>query len=356
MKLTQMAKAAVLGATLALSACSSIGPQTVAQDRFDYNTAIADSWKEQTLLNIVKLRYADMPLFVEVASIVNGYSLESSVNLSGTLASDIPGDFATAGAAGKFTDRPTITYTPITGQQFNKNFMTPIPPQAILFMMQSGWSADLVLPLTVDSINGLRAEKSAGSGARVGDDAYYRAIDLLTEIQRSGAVGMRIVEGQGAARDTTVMFYHSDSIEPEVESKTKELNALLKIDPEVRELTIRYGQIASNDGELAMLTRSMLQLMITLSGKVNVPEVHVDEGRTVANISSKVGHSDRLINIHHGKEKPADAFSAIKYKDYWFWIDDTDFLSKRTFAFLMILFSLTETGGRDGLPLVTISS
>ncbi|RJG42635.1 hypothetical protein [Motilimonas pumila] len=356
MKLTCMAKAAVLSATLALSACTSIGPQTVAQDRFDYNTAIADSWKEQTLLNIVKLRYADMPLFVEVASIVNGYSLESSVNLSGTLASDIPGDFASAGASGKFTDRPTITYTPITGQQFNKNFMTPIPPQAILFMMQSGWSADLVLPLTVDSINGLRAEKSAGNGARLGDDAYYRAIDLLTDIQRSGAVGMRIVEGQGAKRDTTVMFYHSDLIKPEVEQQTKELNALLRINPDVRELTIRYGLIASNEGELAMLTRSMLQLMITLAGKVNVPEVHVDEGRTVANIASKANHSDRLINIRHSKEKPADAFSAIKYKDYWFWIDDTDFQSKRTFAFLMILFSLTETGGRDGLPLVTISS
>lgn len=64
-----------------LSACTSIGSQTIARDRFDYNTAIADSWKEQTLLNIVKLRYADMPLFVEVASVVNGYTLEGSVNL-----------------------------------------------------------------------------------------------------------------------------------------------------------------------------------------------------------------------------------------------------------------------------------
>ena len=63
----------ILSLNLFISGCSShLGPQTITADRFDYNTAITDSWKEQTLLNIVKIRYADMPLFVEVASIVSG--------------------------------------------------------------------------------------------------------------------------------------------------------------------------------------------------------------------------------------------------------------------------------------------
>ncbi len=30
---------------IALSACASVGPGTVARDRFDYISAISDSWK-----------------------------------------------------------------------------------------------------------------------------------------------------------------------------------------------------------------------------------------------------------------------------------------------------------------------
>ena len=84
------------------SGCAHLGPKTIPVDRFDYSTAIADSWKQQTLLNIVKLRYMDLPVFVDVASIVTGYSLQTGVSVNGTLSSDkaIQGNFACGGRAG----------------------------------------------------------------------------------------------------------------------------------------------------------------------------------------------------------------------------------------------------------------
>jgi hypothetical protein len=69
---------------LSVAACTSIGPGTVPHDRIDYATAIGNSWKEQTLLNIVKLRYADMPIFLAVDQVIAGYQLQSTVGGSFT--------------------------------------------------------------------------------------------------------------------------------------------------------------------------------------------------------------------------------------------------------------------------------
>ena len=52
--------AAIAILALSLGACTSIGPATVVRDRTDYGSSIGNSWKEQTLLNIVKLRYSDL--------------------------------------------------------------------------------------------------------------------------------------------------------------------------------------------------------------------------------------------------------------------------------------------------------
>lgn len=38
------------------------------------------------------------------------------------------------------------------------------------------------------------------------------------------------------------------------------------------------------------------------------------------------------------------------------WIDDTDILSKTQFTFLVILFSLAETGASASAPVVTVPS
>ena len=110
-----------------LAGCAGIGPGTVSRDRFDYVNAISNSWKKQMLLNLVKMRYVDAPLFMEVSSIISQYAIEGQVNLGATWSDSVFGDSQTVGGSGKYTDRPTITYSPLTGEKFTRSLMTPIP-------------------------------------------------------------------------------------------------------------------------------------------------------------------------------------------------------------------------------------
>jgi hypothetical protein len=50
-------------------------------DRFDYVSTISDSWKSQLLLNIVKLRYADAPAFLDVGSVISQYEFAAELNV-----------------------------------------------------------------------------------------------------------------------------------------------------------------------------------------------------------------------------------------------------------------------------------
>src|SRR5574341_2698016 len=146
-----------------MTGCGSIGPTTVNRDRFDYVTAISESWKQQILLNIVKLRYADVPVFMDVGQVISGYELEGTISAGATIGNKTApgalGDFVNLGAGGRYLDRPTITYAPLTGPDFVKTMMTPFPPGAIMFLVEAGWPVEILLQIGVQSINGLRNQR-----------------------------------------------------------------------------------------------------------------------------------------------------------------------------------------------------
>jgi hypothetical protein len=71
----------------------------------------------------------------------------------------------------RYTDRPTITYTPLTGDKFLRGLMTPIQPSSVFFLLQSGYAADFVMALSVESLNGLRNPTSTQNVPGIGGGA-----------------------------------------------------------------------------------------------------------------------------------------------------------------------------------------
>jgi hypothetical protein len=345
-----------VAAALLLTGCSHLGPKTIAVDRFDYSTAIADSWKQQTLLNIVKLRYMDLPVFVDVASIVAGYSLQTSVTANGALSSEnaVQGNYGSIGGQAVYTDRPTITYVPMTGESFLRGLITPIDPKNIFFMLQAGYPADFILGLTVESINGVRNRSNIGGIAREADPDFLRALQLLREAQAAGAVGMR-VEEEKAKGSTTVLFLRHDGLPMEDLEKLTEIRRLLKLSAVEHRIVLTYSPLPGAENELAVNSRSMLQIMSAFASYLDVPEAHLQERRALRAFENAVPNERHdTVRIRSGTDKPSDAFTAVSYRGHWFWIDDDDLLTKRALTAVMFFFTLADTGGGEKLPLITI--
>ncbi len=344
-----------LAALLFVSGCAAIGPSTISRDRFEYSTAIADSWKRMMLLNIVKLRYGDTPIFLETSSIVNQYLLETEVNAGVDFRSGgLLGDVASVGGRAKYADRPTITYVPLTGKKLSQSLMSPIPPDDLLGLVQAGWRVDLLFRICVRAINGHFNGSSIQMSPRVADPEYLQLIEVLDRIQQVGGLGMRVIKNEGEERAMVFFRRHFDeSLEKDILLALE----LLGLDPKVNEYNLVYGSIQKDDKEIAILTRSMLDISAELAARVDIPKNHIIENRAsrgVFDVTETIGEQRSRVKIKSSVDEPDDAFVFVHYRDYWFYIDDTDFRSKRLFSFLLFLFTLAETGAPGKAPVLTI--
>jgi hypothetical protein len=355
-----MKRVLLLLTVLAMAGCASIGPGTVTRDRFDYTGALAESWKSQMLLNLVKLRYGDTPVFLDVGQIVSGYTMQGTFSALGSVYSTsgvvpgVPNSSVTLGAQGQYIDRPTITYTPLAGERFARSLMTPIPPAALLSLIQAGNPVDLVMRLGVHVVNGIYNRYGGDARARAADPEFYVLLERLRRIQLSGAIGLRV---RRIDRDEAVMMVFRAKVDPSVEADVLAARQLMGLDPAGREFQVVYGSVAANDTQVAILSRSILEILIDLSSLILVPEAHVADRRVTPTAEPEEGPSGPmrpLIRIGSSLDRPADAFLAVPYRGYWFWIDDRDMGSKRLFSFLMFVFTLVETGGKESAPVLTI--
>ncbi|MBW8328328.1 MAG: hypothetical protein K0M48_03980 [Thiobacillus sp.] len=338
-------------ALLALAGCVSVPPEQITTDRMDYGQVIAESWKRQTLLNVVRLHYADVPVFLDVGSIINSYSFAGKASAGASLPSRADPDVLNLGAERSWSNTPTVTYQPLLGERFTKSMLQPVQPSAVFQLMQSGWSVELVLRTVVSSINGLR-NNSLGVGA---DPGFNELIETLSRIQRAGGLGIRVEPRQGGS--AVVIVLRRGNTHPALIEDSRRVQQLLGLEGDVSEFEITYGLLPRSGSEVAMLSRSMLELMLELGFGIEVPEADFKVGRVIpGRRQADSTPYTPLARIRSGAEAPADAYVAVPYRGHWYWIDDSDVASKSTFTFLLILFSLAETGQSAAVPVVTVPS
>lgn len=270
-KSSTTALAIILLATF-LCGCGGIGAHSVARDRFDYTDAISSSWKQQMLVNMVKLRYGDTPVFLDVVSVINQYALEAQVDVRWNWVDPVVtvGDSHTAGGAARYSDKPTITYAPLTGERFARSIMKPIPPPAVLSLIQAGYPVDVVLRVCTNSVNGVRNRYGGSARARPADPEFKPLLEALRRIQDAGGMGLRVRKTNETDATLLVLRDKGDRT-ASVAQDVAFVRKTLGLDPAADTFTVAYGSVAKDDKELAILTRSMLEILVDLASCIEVP-------------------------------------------------------------------------------------
>lgn len=354
---------------LVLAACTSFGHRKVPGDRFNYNAAIVQSRDEQMLLNLVRLRYLEVPNFLAVSSVITSYNYDGSIGVASTRAdgnSDVVPDTLMGNANLAYAERPTITYTPLAGQEFAQRMFKPIPVEAVFSLGHAGWPVDILMTITLQRMNDVE-NMGFGQVPSPGDldkaqqfehekvklQRFQRVLELMMILVGNEALEVQQVKGE----ESTLSHLHFKRDLPvELQRLVDELKRELNLDPGRDAFRVTTRMTERDADEITIQSRSLMSIMSFLSRGIDVPEQDRDAGRVVV-IPPMVREAilARIpLHIRSQKKRPKDPYVAVRYRNHWFYIDHTDIQSKRTFATIQVLFQLAAPTGGAAAPLLTL--
>lgn len=343
---------AVLALLQVVAGCAHFGPEAIRDTRGNYNIAVQQTANEQLLLNIVRLKYRDTPSFLELTSVTTSFSLAAGSSLAATFQGDADPPY-TVGATIDYTDKPTVTYTPLQGDKFVAQIMSPVDPEVLALLYHSGWSVARILSLTTQSLNGLDNAHTASGPTPTRKprfEEFKRAVALLRQLQQDGSLQL------GAGDDGFAL-----ALDPQRQdtAAVAELRQLLDLDPDLNRYPVVAGIHRRGDA-LALNPRSLMGILFYVAQAVEPPARDIASGRVTRTLDAAGNPFDwseltgDLIRVRSAAERPADAYVAIHYRGAWFYIDDRDLNSKSTFALLTQLSALAAGDVRSTAPVLTL--
>ncbi|WP_320171218.1 hypothetical protein [Maridesulfovibrio sp.] len=304
-------------------------------------------------MNIIKIRYVEPIFFMDVGEIVAAYSMETGGTV-GASRSIYDSSLASTssvfelGGTAKYTDRPTITYRPLTGATFLRGVMSPMPLRNVLISIESGASAEFFFSLGVRSINGLMNETFSSNGYRAADERFIRAVKLIAELQANNT--LHVVRDPRHKGDTPLLRLKIGEMKGDTKTaaQARELKTLLGLDSKSDSYAIGFGSSKVDDQSIILQTYSLAQVLASVSGRVDMPADDLASHRAAPGMpASGNGGLFKKAMVMSGKKEPEGAFVSVKFRDSWFWVDDHDLLTKKIFSFMMLAFTLMDKGQQE---------
>ena len=325
----------VLASVVLVSAgCSAVGPRYIESSRGSYLDVLALTDQQELLANLVRMRYAEAPVFIQIDGITASPSLRFDVD------SELDVDSLVDGSTLKprviYEDNPTIVYTPLLGKEFSRELLLPLDPLVLLLLRENEWQLDELFRLLVSSINGIRNAPP--------DSARFDTIaETLGELSRDGGLFLGTITDSNAKGGEQLLLWLSPSTKATLGGQ--ELMKQLGLDASTEVYPVKPG-FRTGDAPISITMRPLYAVMLRLADMIDVPPGHARLATPPRNADAMNDNSP-LLKIRYSESRPADALVSMQSRNVWYSVADSDLRSKRTLQTLRLLFNLQaqQVGG-----------
>lgn len=334
------------------SGCETTGPTAIASGRALYNDVITRTGDEQVLGMIVKHRYDETFGMLDVASVTSQVSIgvNSAINLrAGADSDDTSGNLVPFAAGISYTETPTISYVPMSGEEFMTRLVAPVSLTQTLTLGQLSRVPGQAFTLMVRRINGLTNEPGQSG-------ASFRRVGELVRDLRAGGGSDFVISDEGHY----LLLHDYKDVHDEPVRELLQTLRLTAFEADGRELLIpiRPGLGSPPEGDAILLeTRSVLDLVRMAGDAIDIPQAHLNAGIVVPP-AAPAADSSPFLRIRSASDRPDDATVAVAHRGWWFFIDPTDIDSRRDFVLLRAVISMgLETHPKGTVePVLTLSA
>jgi hypothetical protein len=260
-----------------------------------------------------------------------------------------------------YTDKPTITFQPVQGEDFLKNVLSSISLDSIMVLTQSGWSIERVFGLCVERANEILNAPTASGPTPLHEPKFKRFKLLLSLLKHQLNRGNIEMGSDVSNKQINLLFQaHNKQDKTEIE----EIGALLGFglgENQSALVKLNTNFLVHEKNLLTIRPRSMLSIMFYLAQNVDVPIEHIHAGLVTITKNKQGVNFDwsstpagSVFKISSSREEPENAYLAVPYRDFWYYIADNDLQSKTTFMLLKQLFDIQSGQTKFSGPALTL--
>ena len=390
---------------LALQGCSTVGPKLYEVSFNDYSDAISRTSDGQMLGNLVRMRYYQSPVFLQVHNVTTSFSVGADAGASASF-NQGAGDNYGLNVGGSVSETPTITFSLPESEKYYGRLLAPLSAKQVTSLVLAGFESEMVFRTAVRGVNGLRnvsADLESSPQQNASSAEFQEVFALIRKLRTEGLIDLELggkqtdwsspvkidsksdisqvlllgAAGYAMSNDAEIVRYPDGNWQMHMYEKNmalrfspasehspdaQRLKKLLGLQPDRFNFPIVEAEMVNAEkargilgqppgaldpsviwAEIGLRGRSMLEIMQVASKQVQVPGMD-------AGMAS--GSSDWLV-IKSSESEP-DSRLRIKQRGRWFYIDDSDSQSRKSFAMLNALFAVVGGTVPGAAPVMTI--